>query len=177
MSAAPDPDGAPAAVVVERAALRVEGRDLAGSPPVDVARWCEVALLALEGEGVVAGQVDLHFVGLDEIAGLNQAHLDGDGPTDVLSFPYGEDPWPADAGHGSGPTLLGDIVVCAEVAARQAPDHAGSLDDELALLVVHGVLHVLGWDHGEPGEAAAMQAREAALLADAGFHFTHPARR
>jgi probable rRNA maturation factor len=60
--------------------------------------------------------------------------------------------------------LLGDVVVCPAVAARQAPTHAGSYDDELALLVVHGVLHVLGMDHAEPDEAARMQARERELL-------------
>ena len=62
------------------------------------------------------------------------------------------------------PMLLGDVVVCPAVAARKAPEHAGSYDDELALLVVHGVLHVLGMDHAEPEEAAAMQARERELL-------------
>ena len=56
------------------------------------------------------------------------------------------------------------MVVCPAVAARQAPEHAGSYDDELALLVVHGVLHVLGMDHADPTEAAAMQARERELL-------------
>lgn len=176
MNHPPDPDRAPAAAVVERGALRVEGEDVAGRPPVDVARWCEVALRALEGEGVAAGQVDLHFVDVDEIAALNRQHLGGDGPTDVLSFPYGEDPWGA-AGGPDGPVLLGDVVVCAEVAAGQASGHAGSVDDELALLVVHGVLHVLGWDHAEADEATAMQDREAALLGGAGFDFPHPARR
>jgi len=62
------------------------------------------------------------------------------------------------------PLLLGDVVVCPAVAERQAPEHAGSYDDELALLVVHGVLHVLGHDHAEPDETAAMQARERDLL-------------
>ena len=56
------------------------------------------------------------------------------------------------------PVLLGDVVVCPAVAADQAPTHAGTLDDELALLVVHGVLHVLGHDHAEPDEAALMRA-------------------
>jgi probable rRNA maturation factor len=55
-------------------------------------------------------------------------------------------------------------VVCPSVAARQAPAHAGSYDDELALLVVHGVLHVLGMDHAEPDDATRMQARERELL-------------
>jgi probable rRNA maturation factor len=54
--------------------------------------------------------------------------------------------------------------VCPRVAQRQAPEHAGTYDDELALLVVHGVLHVLGHDHAEAGDAATMQARERHLL-------------
>jgi probable rRNA maturation factor len=54
--------------------------------------------------------------------------------------------------------------VCPAVAARQAPEHAGSYDDEIALLVVHGVLHVLGMDHADPEETATMQARERELL-------------
>ena len=103
--------------------------------------------------------------------------MGADGPTDVLAFPI-DDPavagrWP-DAGTTGPdrdepdpsdlPLLLGDVIVCPAVAARQAPEHAGTLEDELALLVVHGVLHVLGHDHAEPEEAAVMQARERALL-------------
>ena len=60
--------------------------------------------------------------------------------------------------------LLGDVVVCPSVAARQAPTHAGSYDDELALLVVHGLLHILGMDHDDPEEAEAMESRERELL-------------
>ena len=63
------------------------------------------------------------------------------------------------------PVLLGDVVICPGVAADQAPSHAGTLDDELALLVVHGVLHVLGHDHAEPDEAQLMRARELDHLA------------
>ena len=82
------------------------------------------------------------------------------------------------------PLLLGDVVICPAVAARQAPDHAGTVDDELALLVVHGVLHVLGHDHAEAHERPAMQARERQLLelhhwhgdAPAGFRQEHADR-
>ena len=89
---------------------------------------------------------------------LNREHRDKDKPTDVLSFPL-------DAADDAPPTpgvpiLLGDIVVCPEVAAEAAPQHAGTLDDELALLVVHGVLHILGHDHAEPEETATMRAAE-----------------
>ena len=62
------------------------------------------------------------------------------------------------------------MVICPAVAARNAPDHAGTYDDELALLVVHGILHVLGMDHADPEEEAAMQAKERSLLER--FHAT-----
>jgi probable rRNA maturation factor len=58
------------------------------------------------------------------------------------------------------PLLLGDVLVCPVVAERNAPDHAGTYEDELALLVVHGTLHVLGMDHADEAETAVMQARE-----------------
>jgi probable rRNA maturation factor len=92
----------------------------------------------------------------------------------VLSFPLdlvdlagsdGADGVDTAAAPGDAPLLAGDVVVCPEVARRQAPDHAGSFDDEVALLVVHGVLHLLGHDHAEPDERDRMQARERALLA------------
>lgn len=176
MSLPPEPEDESPVVVAERGSVRAEGRDRAGRPPVDVARWCALAVAALEAEGVGSGQVDLHFVTCDEIAGLNQEHLGGSGPTDVVSFPYEDDPRAA-ASLGGAVPVLGDIVICAEVARAQAPDHAGTFEDELALLVVHGVLHVLGWDHAEPDEATAMQHREAEVLAGSGFGFVHPARR
>ena len=62
------------------------------------------------------------------------------------------------------PLLLGDIVICPEVAVAQAPTHAGTVEDEMALLVVHGVLHILGWDHDTADKTVAMQAREREIL-------------
>lgn len=69
--------------------------------------------------------------------------------------------------------LLGDVVICPAVAVRQAPLHAGSLDDELALLVTHGVLHVLGWDHSSDEERDRMWTRERELLG--AHHWNGPA--
>jgi probable rRNA maturation factor len=63
------------------------------------------------------------------------------------------------------PLLLGDVVICPAVAARNAPEHAGTYDNELALLLVHGILHLLGMDHDDEAEAAAMEALERQLLA------------
>lgn len=128
--------------------------------PVDLGRWQALARDVLAGEGV-EGPAELHLAFVDEgaIATLNAEHLGGEGPTDVLSFPL--DPEPDPSTDGPGPRLLGDVVVCPAVAARQAGASDGArYDAEVALLVVHGVLHVLGMDHAEPDEAAAMADRE-----------------
>lgn len=127
----------------------------------------------LADEGVRGpAELGLGFVSEAEMAELNREWMGHDGPTDVLAWPLdaGADPLgDSVAGEGSGasegmPTLLGDVVVCPAVAARQAATAGCDLADELALLVVHGVLHVLGHDHDGPEEEAAMQAREAAHL-------------
>jgi probable rRNA maturation factor len=82
--------------------------------------------------------------------------------------------FPMDDEHVPGiPTLLGDIVVSPSVAADQWESHAGSFDDEIALLVVHGILHVLGHDHREADETALMRKREIALLS--AHHWLGPA--
>lgn len=157
--------------------LNVFGADEQAIVEIDVDRWVQLARDALTDEGV-AGEAELSILFVDEtaMAELNQRFMDKVGPTDVLAFPIDETGpigrWP-DAGTtgpdrdedpNEAPLLLGDVVVCPSVAARQAVDHGVSLDDELALLVVHGVLHVLGHDHAEADEAARMQARERDLL-------------
>jgi probable rRNA maturation factor len=120
---------------------------------IDVARWQRLALDVLACEGA-AGELTLTFADLDDLAELNEEHMGKQGPTDVLSFPMHDEP------VAGVPTLLGDVVISPAVAADQFPGHAGTIDDELALLVVHGILHVLGHDHGEPEETAVMRRRE-----------------
>lgn len=157
---------------------------------IDLARWQSLALAALIDRGV-RGQAELTLMFVSEaaITELNREHMGSDGSTDVLSFPL--DGADADVGYvehipsrgpdrpasdlGDLPLLLGDVVVCPAVAARQAPEHAGTVDDELALLVIHGILHVLGADHAEPAEAAAMRAEELRLLMKHHFHGPPPA--
>lgn len=151
--------------------------DEQGDVPVDLARWQTLAERVLAAEGVRGGtELSLLFVNRDDIAVLNAEHLGHDGPTDVLAFPIdasvlvstdegpsrGPDRAPGDP--QDLPMLLGDVVICPAVAAEQAPSHAGTLDDELALLVVHGILHVLGHDHADSEEANAMRRRELELL-------------
>ena len=154
--------------------------DEQAAAPVDVRRFSDLARDVLVTEGIrIPAELNLFFVDEAAIAELNERFLDATGPTDVLAFPIDGDPaergrWPDSGTSGPDrapaadevPLLLGDIVVCPAVAERQAPDHAGRYDDELALLVVHGILHVLGMDHADEAEAAEMQARERALLAE-----------
>jgi probable rRNA maturation factor len=148
--------------------------------PVDTERWQQLALAVLADEGV-RGECELSVLFVDEtvMAGLNTRFMGHDGPTDVLSFPIDGDAnppgrWPDNGGPGPDrfdddeedlPLLLGDVVVCPSVAERNAPGHAGRYDDEVALLVVHGVLHLLGMDHADDAGRTAMQARERELLA------------
>lgn len=93
---------------------------------------------------------------------LNLRHRDVDAPTDVLSFPANEgEPFPQPDGEAP---YLGDIVVSVESVERQAVDAGLTAAEELAHVVLHGVLHLLGYDHEEADEEAVMQAREEAVL-------------
>jgi probable rRNA maturation factor len=133
--------------------------------PIDADRWSALARAVLGAEGIAGNaELSIRFVDEPEIAELNAEHLGHVGPTDVLSFPIEDDPH-RPAGSSGAPVLLGDIIICPEVAFRNAPDHAGTYDAELALLIVHGILHLLGFDHESDDEATEMEGREAALLA------------
>jgi probable rRNA maturation factor len=135
---------------------------------VDAPRWAALAAAVLRSEQR-AGELTLTFVDRDEIATLNEEHLGQVGPTDVLSFPLDDEPGDVTV----GPVLLGDVVICPAVAAEAAAGHAGTFDDELALLTVHGVLHVLGHDHADDDDRAVMQAAELRHLRD--HHWRGPA--
>lgn len=169
MVAASSPDE-PACGTVVRAFDETSG-PAAANDPVDTERWARLARAVLRDEGVGSGELGLRFVDTSAMAELNLTHMDTAGPTDVLAFPI-------DGGHSGAPpseptVLLGDVVVCPAYAAQANgapaasgnPRPTGDPDDELALLVVHGVLHVLGYDHAHEAEAAAMQTRERQLLA------------
>jgi probable rRNA maturation factor len=95
------------------------------------------------------------------IARLNRTYRRVAGPTDVLAFPMSEGPFTALA-----PDCLGDVVISAETALRQA--QRGHLEAELALLLVHGILHLLGYDHGTLAERRRMWKQQAAVLAACG---------
>jgi probable rRNA maturation factor len=169
-------------------AIDVFVADEQSDQPVDVARWSALAERVLGDRGLGPdAELTVLFVDEASIASLNERFLGHEGPTDVLSFPIEDDlsvptrPPGANSPGASGPgrrygdddesestgmpLLLGDVVICPAVAARNAPEHAGTYDNELALLLVHGILHLLGMDHDDEAEAAAMEALERQLLA------------
>ena len=124
--------------------------------PVDEAAILRLAAFALDTMHVHA-DAELAIVLVDEGA-LEQLHvqwMDEPGPTDVLSFPMDE-LRPGTEDQETPPGLLGDIVLCPQVAKEQAETAGHSTLDELLLLTTHGVLHLLGFDHAEPAEEKEM---------------------
>ena len=110
-------------------------------------------------------QAELSVVLVDETT-MEQLHvqwMDEPGPTDVLSFPMDE-LRPGTEGEDSPPGLLGDVVLCPQVAARQARTAGHSTAEELLLLTTHGILHLLGYDHAEPDEEKEMFGLQRKLL-------------
>jgi probable rRNA maturation factor len=172
--AEPTPDDVPTSLTVTEGGITVVVGDEQSDVPVDAHRWARLAASVLADEART-GELTLTFVDADEIAELNHEHMGVTGPTDVLSFPLDADLGPDVAANAVGPVLLGDVVVCPAVAADAAPTHAGTLDDELALLVVHGILHVLGHDHVEPDETDRMRAAELTHLVAHHWHGPAPA--
>lgn len=110
-----------------------------------------------------ATELTVRLVDSDTIAVLNRQWMGKDGPTDVLSFPMDElTPGSADAEAPEG--YLGDIALCPQVAEQQAPAAGHSTSDEIDLLTVHGILHLLGYDHAEPDEHREMFGLQGRLL-------------
>ena len=131
---------------------------------VDEAEVAALARYVLD-EMHVHPQTDLSvlLVDVDVMTDLHVRWMDEPGPTDVLSFPMDE-LRPGSDGEPSPPGLLGDVVLCPEVAARQARTAGHSTVEELLLLTVHGILHLLGYDHAEPDEEKEMFALQRRLL-------------
>ncbi len=110
-------------------------------------------------------ELSILLVDVEAMTELHVKWMDEPGPTDVMSFPMDElDTARRPDESGPGPALLGDVVLCPAVARSQAEQAGHSLDDELHLLTVHGVLHLLGYDHAEPAEEREMFRLQNELL-------------
>lgn len=134
---------------------------------VDVADLAATIAAALAGEGRAEAEVTLVVTDDDAVAALNRQYRGVDGPTDVLSF-AAQEPTPGFMSAPEAAAYLGDIIIALPFTRRQAAELGRPLAAELRLLAVHGVLHLLGYDHAEPDEEAAMWARQDAILAQFG---------
>lgn len=129
--------------------------------PLDLRAFERLAEFVLDREDVpAAAELSLALVGPEEMSGLNERYRGIEGPTDVLAFPC-DDPCPV---PGDEPVTLGDVVIAPEVAEGQAAELGHTVEEELNLLLVHGILHLLGYDHETEDDARAMQERQEALL-------------
>lgn len=136
--------------------------------PVDTAQFQSQIGQVLERLGETRCELSLLLTGDAEIRRLNKSYRNLDQATDVLSFPQDEE-----AVNESGDTLLGDVVISVETAARQAEEHHLSFNEELILLAIHGILHLLGYDHERsPQDARVMKDKTQAM-----FETLFPGRR
>jgi probable rRNA maturation factor len=134
---------------------------------VDVVALKHLADILLAEEGYPdETEVTILLVTDEEIAEYNQRFLDRDGPTDVLAFPV-EDLIPGvvpDRDPHGPPLILGDVLVAPAYVRNQAKDLEVAFEDEMSLMVAHGILHLLGYDHEEEEDAVRMERREVELL-------------
>ncbi len=145
--------------------MSIEVANEAGAP-VDERALVALARHVLDRMGIhPQAELSIALVGVDAMSALHEHWLGEPGPTDVLAFPMDEldtarrpdDPEP-------GPSLLGDVVLCPAVAVRQASAAGHSFSDEIHLLTCHGILHLLGYDHGDPDEEQEMFGVQARVL-------------
>jgi probable rRNA maturation factor len=135
----------------------VRTRIEAGGPKVS-AVLRRAATCTLEHEGAPPGDLTIVLMEEHGIRGLNRRFLGDDRPTDVLAFPHG------DIDPDLGRRYYGDVILCLPQAERQANEAGHSLKSELSLLTVHGVLHLLGYDHAEPADHEEMKSVQRSIL-------------
>ena len=125
---------------------------------VDLQKWASAAV----GDHRNEAEVSLRIVDIEEGSELNQQWREKEGPTNVLSFP-------SDLPEELNLPLLGDLVICAPVVEREAREQNKTLQAHWAHMMVHGTLHLLGYDHIEEDEAEAMESLETSILQSLGF--------
>lgn len=129
--------------------------------PLDLAAFERLAAFVLDREDAPdASELSIAIVSAEEMKSLNKRYRSKDGATDVLSFGC-DDPCPVDSDQ---PVTLGDVVISPEVAEGQALELGHTVEEELNLLLVHGILHLLGYTHDQDDDASVMQERERVLL-------------
>ncbi|MFP6780221.1 MAG: rRNA maturation RNase YbeY [Gammaproteobacteria bacterium] len=132
--------------------------DLDTPPESDVIRWAQTAASHNKN---VTGELTIRIVGENEAAQLNQQWRNRSGATNVLAFPIGT--------PNTASPLWGDVVICADVANMEARRDEKLQYAHWAHLVIHGVLHLLGYDHGDDEDASEMETLECTMLHDLGY--------
>ena len=135
---------------------RVTVENLQKKIPIKLSRMAEIAGTILKRKGVREAALSIVFVSGPKIRSLNRRYLRRDYVTDVLAFDL------RDNKRGAG--INGDIVICVDMAARNARAYQTSLDRELTLYVAHGILHLLGFDDHAPADIRAMRKKEREIL-------------
>jgi probable rRNA maturation factor len=135
--------------------------------PVDLDRLRRLAELVLAEEGYpTETELTVLLVSEDEMSAYNERFLERSGPTDVLAFPV-EELMPGvvpDQDSNGPPLIIGDVIVAPGYVGRQAEENDVEFEDEMALMVAHGILHLLGYDHIDDADAEMMERREVELL-------------
>ena len=142
---------------LEIRAHRDDREDLARLSDLSLAAVSALSAHVLEAEGISAGEVDIVFCGDDRIAELNLEWLEREGPTDCIAFDLREEMDPS--------TVEGEVYIDISQAERQAPEFGVTIDEEIRRLIIHGMLHLLGYDHESEDDKAIMWAKQEALLA------------
>ncbi len=130
---------------------------------INIELYKQCAVEVLEIEKADSGMLSLVFTDQEHIHSLNLEYAGVDEPTDVLSFADG------DIDPTTDRISFGDVIIAVPVAEANASSHNRQLEEELALLVVHGILHLLGFDHASPDDKRVMWDRQSTVLADLGI--------
>lgn len=155
------------AIVDLQQAYEGEPEIIAAIPSLsDIQRWADAVLTT---EALSEQEFTVRFVDEEESQALNHEYRGKNKPTNVLSFPF-------EAPPGIDINLLGDLVICAPVIAREATEQSKSTLSHYAHMTVHGLLHLLGYDHIENDEAEAMEAKEIAILSTLGIDDPYQAK-
>jgi len=156
----------PVPPALHRIAVQNPSRSRRVPPGTCIERWVRHALGPAGGRGAVRqSEVTVRFVSRTEAVALNERFRGRDYAPNVLSFPYGEDGDDGGAGNaGNAGSVCGDIAICPAIVAREATEQGKPFEAHLAHLVVHGVLHLRGYDHVEDRDAARMERLESRLV-------------
>ena len=138
--------------------LNLEGKSPLGSDQLEAIASAIEKTLSIE-KNISVG---VSFVDKETIRRLNEKYAGNDYPTDVLSFEYGE---------SDNDSNVGDVAICTEIAQKQAKDNGLSGDAELSLLLAHGILHILGYDHQDSEQAASLDAIQSDIMKKLNYEY------